>query len=68
MGVRKNSLVGLGDCKVRNSATRRKAVDEEEEEEEDDGGRGQGGYPSQSFARILKVLMILVLLTRAFRV
>lgn len=59
MGVRKNSLVGLGDCEVRNSATRRKAVDEEEEE--DDGGRGQGGYPSQSSARILKVLMILVL-------
>lgn len=62
MGVRKNSLVGLGDCKERNSATRRKAVDEEEEEEEDDdGGRGQGGYPSQSSARVFKVPMILVL-------
>jgi hypothetical protein len=58
-------LVGLGDCKKRNSAIRRKAVDDEEEEEEeeedDDGGRGQGGYPSQSSARVFKVPMILVL-------
>ena len=59
MGVRKNSLVGLGDCKERNSARRRKAVDEEEED--DDGGRGQGGYSSQSSARVFKVPMILVL-------